>query len=101
MQEAGAEVCAFQERPGTGPAHRAAGCAFGWEDGSAQLPPGNSIFCSLLEGVGFVCLLDKAQSGDFYRRNSCGIQSPASCQPSPAHTTIMRFIQQHAFLAKT
>lgn len=43
---------------------------------------------------------NKDQSSDFYLRNSCGIQSPASCQPSPAYTTIMCFIQQYAILTK-
>lgn len=38
--------------------HWASVCAFGWKGSSVQLPPGNSIFCSPLEGFGFVCLLD-------------------------------------------
>lgn len=37
----------------------------------------------------------------FYLRNSCGIHGLASCQPSPAYTSIMSFIQQRDSLTKT
>lgn len=73
---------------------------------------GSVAVCSSLPGTAFsvlpwrdlascACWMgNKDQSGDFYLRNSCGIQSLASCQPSPAYTTIMCFIQQYAILTK-
>lgn len=89
------------ERPEVGQAHW--GHWVPWKDGGMLLPPWEKHLCLLpWRGLAlFACRIgNKDQSGDFYLRKSCGIQGLASCQPSPAYTSIMCFIQQCAILTK-